>query len=183
MLGVSSSAALAAKLAALLALCLMAAAIAAALFCGALALAEPSLPDTAAVALATAGIGWAVCARTPSCGRRAALRSQRLHRDGDAHFIAALTLMGGLANGLVPARSAERSALGRPRSCRSRGLASGFASLGPVIAAGMGRRRRSSTLAAAYATVTCACTAITAVVLAVSTGGREPLENPRRGGE
>ena len=94
-LGVSSRrGALAAKLAALLALCLMAAAIAAALFCGALALAGRSLPDTAAVALATAGIAlgslcsyailWCVALRF---GRNASIGM------GTLGFIAALTLM------------------------------------------------------------------------------------------
>ncbi|MFR5195546.1 MAG: hypothetical protein ACLTEX_09560 [Eggerthella lenta] len=47
----------------------------------------------------------------------------RLHRDGALGFIAALTLMGGLANGWSPARSGALAS-GRPRSCRSRGPAS-----------------------------------------------------------
>ena len=87
-LGVSSRrGALAAKLAALLALCLMAAAIAAALFCGALALAGRSLPDTAAVALATAGIAlgsvcayvilWCASVATPPSGWGRSASSRR----------------------------------------------------------------------------------------------------------
>ena len=159
MLGVSSRrGALAAKLAALLALCLMAAAIAAALFCGALALAGRSLPDTAAVALATAGIAlgslcsyailWCVALRF---GRNASIGM------GTLGFIAALTLMGGLANGLVT------------------GTFSGAFSIGA--------QAQVEALAAAYATVTCACTAITAVVLAVTLAAANRFENPRRGGE
>lgn len=185
-LGVSSRrGALAAKLAALLALCLMAAAIAAALFCGALALAGRSLPDTAAVALATAGIAlgslcsyailWCVALRF---GRNASVGM------GTLGFIAALTLMGGLANGLVTGTFSGAFSIGAaafvPFAWPSR-LAS--LPLELSIAAGMGAQAQVEALVAAYATVTCACTAITAVVLAVTLAAANRFENPRRGGE
>ena len=185
-LGVSSRrGALAAKLAALLALCLMAAAIAAALFCGALALAGRSLPDTAAVALATAGIAlgslcsyailWCVALRF---GRNASIGM------GTLGFIAALTLMGGLANGLVTGTFSGAFSIGAaafvPFAWPSR-LAS--LPLELSIAAGMGAQAQVEALAAAYATVTCACTAITAVVLAVALAAANRFENPRRSGE
>ena len=177
--------ALAAKLAALLALCLMAAAIAAALFCGSLALAGRSLPDTAAVALATAGIAlgslcsyailWCVALRF---GRNASIGM------GTLGFIAALTLMGGLANGLVTGTFSGAFSIGAaafvPFAWPSR-LAS--LPLELSIAAGMGAQAQVEALAAAYATVTCACTAITAVVLAVALAAANRFENPRRSGE
>ena len=180
-LGVSSRrGALAAKLAALLALCLMAAAIAAALFCGSLALAGRSLPDTAAVALATAGIAlgslcsyvilWCVALRF---GRNASIGM------GTLGFIAALTLMGGLANGLVTGTFSGAFSIG------AAAWPSRLASL-PLelsIAAGMGAQAQVEALVAAYATVTCACTAITAVVLAVALAAANRFENPRRSGE
>ena len=178
-LGVSS------KLAALLALCLMAAAIAAALFCGSLALAGRSLPDTAAVALATAGIAlgslcsyvilWCVALRF---GRNASIGM------GTLGFIAALTLMGGLANGLVTGTFSGAFSIGAaafvPFAWPSR-LAS--LPLELSIAAGMGAQAQVEALVAAYATVTCACTAITAVVLAVALAAANRFENPRRSGE
>ncbi len=185
-LGVSSRrGALAAKLAALLALCLMAAAIAAALFCGSLALAGRSLPDTAAVALATAGIAlgslcsyvilWCVALRF---GRNASIGM------GTLGFIAALTLMGGLANGLVTGTFSGAFSIGAaafvPFAWPSR-LAS--LPLELSIAAGMGAQAQVEALVAAYATVTCACTAITAVVLAVALAAANRFENPRRSGE
>ena len=177
--------ALAAKLAALLALCLMAAAIAAALFCGSLALAGRSLPDTAAVALATAGIAlgslcsyvilWCVALRF---GRNASIGM------GTLGFIAALTLMGGLANGLVTGTFSGAFSIGAaafvPFAWPSR-LAS--LPLELSIAAGMGAQAQVEALVAAYATVTCACTAITAVVLAVALAAANRFENPRRSGE
>ena len=185
-LGVSSRrGALAAKLAALLALCLMAAAIAAALFCGSLALAGRSLPDTAAVALATAGLAlgslcsyvilWCVALRF---GRNASVGM------GTLGFIAALTLMGGLANGLVTGTFSGAFSIGAaafvPFAWPSR-LAS--LPLELSIAAGMGAQAQVEALVAAYATVTCACTAITAVVLAVALAAANRFENPRRSGE
>ena len=51
------------------------------------------------------------------------------------------------------------------------------------IAAGMGAQAQVEALVAAYATVACACTAITAVVLAVTLAAANRFENPRRGGE
>ena len=172
-------------LAALLALCLMAAAIAAALFCGSLALAGRSLPDTAAVALATAGIAlgslcsyvilWCVALRF---GRNASIGM------GTLGFIAALTLMGGLANGLVTGTFSGAFSIGAaafvPFAWPSR-LAS--LPLELSIAAGMGAQAQVEALVAAYATVTCACTAITAVVLAVALAAANRFENPRRSGE
>ena len=183
--GLAADGALAAKLAALLALCLMAAAIAAALFCGALALAGRSLPDTAAVALATAGIAlgslcsyailWCVALRF---GRNASIGM------GTLGFIAALTLMGGLANGLVTGTFSGAFSIGAaafvPFAWPSR-LAS--LPLELSIAAGMGAQAQVEALVAAYATVTCACTAITAVVLAVALAAANRFENPRRSGE
>lgn len=185
-LGVSSRrGALAAKLAALLALCLMAAAIAAALFCGSLALAGRSLPDTAAVALATAGIAlgslcsyvilWCVALRF---GRNASIGM------GTLGFIAALTLMGGLANGTNAAAPMLNAPLNVPVT-KPFAWPSRLASL-PLelsIAAGMGAQAQVEALVAAYATVTCACTAITAVVLAVALAAANRFENPRRSGE
>lgn len=163
----------------------MAAAIAAALFCGALALAGRSLPDTAAVALATAGIAlgslcsyailWCVALRF---GRNASIGM------GTLGFIAALTLMGGLANGLVTGTFSGAFSIGAaafvPFAWPSR-LAS--LPLELSIAAGMGAQAQVEALAAAYATVTCACTAITAVVLAVALAAANRFENPRRSGE
>ena len=179
-LGVSSRrGALAAKLAALLALCLMAAAIAAALFCGSLALAGRSLPDTAAGialgSLCSYVILWCVALRF---GRNASIGM------GTLGFIAALTLMGGLANGLVTGTFSGAFSIGAaafvPFAWPSR-LAS--LPLELSIAAGMGAQAQVEALVAAYATVTCACTAITAVVLAVALAAANRFENPRRSGE
>ena len=155
------------------------------MFCGALALAGRSLPDTAAVALATAGIAlgslcsyailWCVALRF---GRNASIGM------GTLGFIAALTLMGGLANGLVTGTFSGAFSIGAaafvPFAWPSR-LAS--LPLELSIAAGMGAQAQVEALAAAYATVTCACTAITAVVLAVALAAANRFENPRRSGE
>ena len=152
---------------------------------GALALAGRSLPDTAAVALATAGIAlgslcsyailWCVALRF---GRNASIGM------GTLGFIAALTLMGGLANGLVTGTFSGAFSIGAaafvPFAWPSR-LAS--LPLELSIAAGMGAQAQVEALAAAYATVTCACTAITAVVLAVALAAANRFENPRRSGE
>ena len=149
------------------------------------ALAGRSLPDTAAVALATAGIAlgslcsyailWCVALRF---GRNASIGM------GTLGFIAALTLMGGLANGLVTGTFSGAFSIGAaafvPFAWPSR-LAS--LPLELSIAAGMGAQAQVEALAAAYATVTCACTAITAVVLAVALAAANRFENPRRSGE
>ena len=144
-----------------------------------------SLPDTAAVALAAAGLAlgslcsyailWCVALRF---GRNASIGM------GTLGFIAALTLMGGLANGLVTGTFSGAFSIGAaafvPFAWPSR-LAS--LPLELSIAAGMGAQAQVEALAAAYATVTCACTAITAVVLAVALAAANRFENPRRSGE
>ena len=103
---------------------------------------------------------------------------------GTLGFIAALTLMGGLANGLVTCTFSGAFSIGAaafvPFAWPSR-LAS--LPLELSIAAGMGAQAQVEALAAAYATVTCACTAIAAVVLAAALAAANRFENPRRSGE
>ena len=185
LLGVSSRrAALAAKLAALLALGLAAAAWAAALFCAALALAGRALPEFSALALAVLGIALgSACSYAIfllvalKWGRNASIGL------GALGFIAAMALLGGLANGLVTgtlsgALGVEAAAF-VPFAWPSR-LAT--LPLEASIASAMGAAGQARALASAWTTVALACAVLTAVVAAAVLACANRFEG-RRGGE
>ncbi|WP_244977687.1 ABC transporter permease [Eggerthella guodeyinii] len=185
LLGVSSRrAALAAKLAALLALGLAAAAWAAVLFCTALALAGRALPEFPALALAVLGIALgSACSYAIfllvalKWGRNASIGL------GALGFIAAMALLGGLANGLVTGTLSGALGVGLaavvPFAWPSR-LAT--LPLEASIASGLGAAAQASALASAWTAVALVCVVATAVVLAVTLACANRFEG-RRGGE
>ena len=185
LLGVSSRrAALAAKLAALLALGLAAAAWAAALFCAALALAGRALPEFSALALAVLGIALgSACSYAIfllvalKWGRNASIGL------GALGFIAAMALLGGLANGLVTGTLSGALGIGLaavvPFAWPSR-LAT--LPLEASIASAMGAAGQAQALASAWTTVALASVVVTALVLVVTLACANRFEG-RRGGE
>ena len=185
LLGVSSRrAALAAKLVVLLGLGLAAAALAGALFCSALMLAGRELPAASAVALAVVGIAaGSVCTYAIflwlalKFGRNVAIGM------GALGFVAAMALLGGLANGLVSGTlsgsAGVQIAAWVPFAWPSR-LAT--LPLETSIAAGMGAGEQAHALLAAYAAVGGACVLATAAVGAAALALANRFEG-RRGGE
>lgn len=184
-LGVSSRrAALAAKLVVLLALGLAAAALAAALFCGALALAGRPLPTPGAVALAVAGIAFGSAGLyaiflwlAMKFGRNASIGV------GALGFVAAMALLGGLANGLVTGTlsggAGNAVAVFVPFAWPSR-LAT--LPLEASIAAGAGAFEQAQALVAAYAAVGATCLAASTAIVGCWLAAANRLEG-RRGGE
>lgn len=185
LLGVSSRrATLAAKLVVLLGLGLAAAVLAAVLFCAALTLAGRELPATSAIVLAVVGIAaGSACTYAIflwialKFGRNAAIGM------GALGFIAAMALLGGLANGLVSdtlsGGAGVQIAAWVPFAWPSR-LAT--LPLEASIAAGMGALAQAQALSAAYAAVGGVCVAATAAVGAAALALANRFEG-RRGGE
>ena len=185
LLGVSSRrSALAAKIVALLGLGLAAAAWAAVLFCAALALVGRPMPELPALALAVLGIALgSACSYAVflivalKWGRNASIGL------GALGFIAAMALLGGLANGLVTGTfsgvlGVEAAAL-VPFAWPSR-LAT--LPLEASIASALSAARQAQALASAWATVALACVVLTAVVAAAVLACANRFEG-RRGGE
>ena len=172
LLGVSSRrSALAAKIVALLGLGLAAAAWAAVLFCAALALAVLGIALGSACSYAIFLIVALKWGRNASIGL------------GALGFIAAMALLGGLANGLVTgtfsgALGVEAAAL-VPFAWPSR-LAT--LPLEASIASSMGAAGQAQALASAWTTVALACAVLTAVVAAAVLACANRFEG-RRGGE
>lgn len=171
LLGVSSRrAALAAKATMLLLLGLLAATLAAILFCTALALAGRPMPEVSALALAVLGIaGGSACLYVVfllvalKWGRNVSIGL------GALCFIAAMALMGGLANGLVTGTLSGamgvNMAVALPFAWPSR-LAT--LPLEASITAGMGAAEQAQALANAYLGVAGVCLVATVVLVAVA---------------
>ena len=162
----------------------MAAAWAAALFCAALALAGRALPEFSALALAVLGIALgSACSYAIfllvalKWGRNASIGL------GALGFIAAMALLGGLANGLVTGTLSGALGIGLaavvPFAWPSR-LAT--LPLEASIASAMGAAGQAQALASAWTTVALASVVVTALVLVVTLACANRFEG-RRGGE